>query len=309
MEFSQLEAFLEAVEKGSFRRAASALFVSQPSLSARVRGLEDELGAQLFQRSTRGVRLSDMGRTFLPFAQRVMDTLRESQEVLRAARSASGGVLTMATANVIGTYTLPALLEKFKRRNPDMNVHVRVGRSREVLRMVVDEEVQVGLSRTLHHPGVETLHLYDEEIVLVTNPDHPFAQRDDVNIAEVAREPLIVYDPGSSLFSLIEQLCREAGIVPRVEMRLDSLDTAKHMAEEGLGICFLPLSGVARELEQGSLVRIPLLPKRRVLLPICVLVHEASLWDPPVLALLSLFEEVYGRGEHVLRSDSGRAPQ
>ena len=146
MEFPQLEAFLEAANRGSFRRAADALYLSQPSISARVQTLEEEFGVVLFHRTARGVRLTDMGRTFLPFAQRSMETLRRGKEVLESVRQTSAGILNMATARVIGTYVLPETLHKFHKRYPDANLHIKVGGSSEVLQMVVDEQVQLGLS-------------------------------------------------------------------------------------------------------------------------------------------------------------------
>ena len=225
MEFPQLEAFLEAASRGSFRRAADALCVSQPSVSARVQTLEDEVGVVLFHRNARGVRLTDMGRTFLPFAQRAMETLRRGREVLESVRQASSGILNMATARVIGTYVLPETLQKFHDLYPDANLHIKVGGSSDVLQMVVDEEVQLGLARFMQHPDVDALHLYDEEAVLVVHPDHPFAKAGVAGMREVALEPLILYDPGdpgSSYFQFINRLSREAGVTPKVEMNLDS---------------------------------------------------------------------------------------
>lgn len=126
MELSQLEAFLEAVERGSFRRAAEALLLAQPSISARIQRLEDELGVPLFHRMARGVRLTDMGRTFLPFAQRFVESLRRGTEVLESVRHASAGILNMATARVIGTYVLPGILREFQRHYPETDLHIKV---------------------------------------------------------------------------------------------------------------------------------------------------------------------------------------
>ena len=173
MEIPQLEAFLEAAERGSFRRAADALFLSQPSISARVQALEDDVGVTLFDRTARGVRLTEMGRTFLPFALRSMETLRRGREVIESVRQASAGILNMATARVIGTYVLPNILQEFQKQYPEANLHIKVGGSADVLQMVVDEEVQLGLARFMHHPDVDALHLYDEQAVLVTHPEHP----------------------------------------------------------------------------------------------------------------------------------------
>ena len=116
-----MEAFLEAASRGSFRRAADALYLSQPSVSARVQTLEDEVGVALFHRTARGVRLTEMGQVFLPFAQRAMETLRRGREVLESVRQASAGILNMATARVIGTYVLPETLQKFQQLYPETN--------------------------------------------------------------------------------------------------------------------------------------------------------------------------------------------
>ena len=293
MELGQLAAFVEAAEQGSFRRAAKALFLTQPSVSARIQALEDELGVPLFHRWARGVRLTDMGKEFLPFAQRSMESLRQGRDVLESARHASAGVLNMATARAIGTYVLPGILQQFRQANPGINVHIRVGRSSEVLQMVADEEVQLGLCRELNHPDVDAIHLYDEEIVLVTHPSHPFADRGEVDIQEVAQEPLILYDPGSSYFVLINQVCRAAGVIPRVEMNLDSIEATKHMVELGMGISFLPRSGVRQSLDNGTLTIVSLGPARQVVLPTSLLIRRAQHYSPPVVALLKLIREIY----------------
>ena len=297
MDFPQLEAFLEAANRGSFRRAADALYLSQPSVIARVQALEDEVGVALFHRTARGVRLTDMGRTFLPFAQRSMDTLRRGKEVLESVRQTSTGILNIATARVIGTYVLPETLHKFHQLHPDANLHIKVGGSSEVLQMVVNEEVQLGLARFMQHPDVDALHLYDEEAVLVVHPEHPFARTGAAAMAQVAQEPLIVYDPGdpgSSYFQFINRVCRDAGVTPKVEMNLDSVEAAKNMVQLGLGISFLPRSGVRRELDSGSLSLIALAGTPVVLLPTYVLLRRSQQHGPVVVAFLKLLQETYG---------------
>ncbi len=296
MEFPQLEAFLEAASRGSFRRAADALYLSQPSVSARIQTLEDEVGVALFHRTARGVRLTEMGRVFLPFAQRSMETLRRGREVLESVRQASVGILNMATARVIGTYVLPETLQKFQQLYPETNLHIKVGGSSDVLQMVVDEEVQLGLARFMQHPDVDAFHLYDEEAVLVVHPEHPFARTGVAAMFAVAQEPLIVYDPGnpgSSYFQFINRVCRDAGVTPKVEMNLDSVEAAKNMVELGLGISFLPRSGVRRELESGTLTLIDVAEVPPVLLPTYVLLRRGQQHGPVVIAFLNLLQETY----------------
>ena len=296
MEFPQLEAFLEAASRGSFRRAAYALYLSQPSVSARIQTLEDEVGVALFHRTARGVRLTNMGQVFLPFAQRSMETLRRGREVLESVRQASAGILNMATARVIGTYVLPETLQKFQHLYPETNLHIKVGGSLDVLQMVVDEEVQLGLARFMQHPDVDALHLYDEAAVLVVHPDHPFAKTGVAAMFAVAQEPLILYDPGdpgSSYFQFINRVCRDAGVTPKVEMNLDSVEAAKNMVQLGLGISFLPRSGVRQELESGTLTLIDVAEVPPVLLPTYVLLRRGQQHGPVVVAFLNLLQETY----------------
>jgi len=306
MEFSQLEAFLEAANRGSFRRAADALYLSQPSVSARVQTLESEVGVALFHRTARGVRLTDMGRTFLPFAQRSMETLRRGREVLESVRQTSAGILNMATARVIGTYVLPETLQKFQQLYPDANLHIKVGGSSDVLQMVVDEEVQLGLARFMQHPDVDALHLYDEEAVLVVHPGHSFTKTRVAAMSQVAQEPLIVYDPGdpgSSYFQFINRVCRDAGVTAKVEMNLDSVEAAKNMVRLGLGVSFLPRSAVRREVEFESLILIDLAEVPPVLLPTYLLLRRGQEIGPTARSFLKLLQETYNVKIPVLLED------
>ena len=302
MEFSQLEAFLEAANRGSFRRAADALYLSQPSVSARVQTLESEVGVALFHRTARGVRLTDMGRTFLPFAQRSMETLRRGREVLESVRQTSAGILNMATARVIGTYVLPETLQKFQQLYPD----IKVGGSSDVLQMVVDEEVQLGLARFMQHPDVDALHLYDEEAVLVVHPGHSFTKTRVAAMSQVAQEPLSVYDPGdrgSSYFQFINRVCRDAGVTAKVEMNLDSVEAAKNMVRLGLGVSFLPRSAVRREVEFESLILIDLAEVPPVLLPTYLLLRRGQEIGPTARSFLKLLQETYNVEIPVLVKD------
>ena len=294
LEVTQIESFLEAVKAGSFRAAARSLSLSQPSLSTRIQGLEHELRAPLFHRLGRGVRLTEAGEAFLPFAERVLSVMEQGREAVGHVRDAEGGTLTIGTARTIGTYILPLILEQFRRRFPRVSTHIRTGRSSHVLEWVTDGVVDIGLSRGLDYPDVHSLHLYDEEIVLVTYPGHPFAEQGRARIHEVARQPLILYDPGSTYFVLINQACREAGIVPKVEMTLDSIEATKHMIVLGLGVSFLPRSAISSEIERGTLCHIELVSDPRVHLPTHVLVRRAQHYSSAALAFLDVLREIYG---------------
>ncbi len=294
MEFRELESFLSAARIGSFRGAARASFVSQPSLSARIKSLERDLRTPLFHRMGRGVRLTEAGEAFLPFAERVFEFLDKGREAVRQTLDEQEGTITIGSARTIGTYMLPPTLERFQRRHPQVSARIRTGRSTDVLAMIIDGVVDVGLSRGLVHPDVHSIYLYDEEIVLVTHPDHRFAEAGHARISEVARQPLILYDPSSTYFLLITQACREAGIVPKIETTLDSIEATKRMVALGLGVSFVPRSSIRSEIEQGTLQPIEMADDHQVVLPTHVLVRRAQHYSPPVLAFLDLLKELHG---------------
>lgn len=294
MQIIQLEAFLEAADRGSFRQAAASLQLSQPSVSARVQSLEEELGVALFTRMGRGVRLTETGKSFRPYAERAIQALKQGKGVIDDIKDVSGGSLHIASARAIGTYTLPSILDRFRQQYPTIKVHINIGRSSDVLQMVVDGEVEIGLSRILTHPNVVTMHLYDEDICLATSPDHDFALNGVASIYDVAREPLILYDRESSYFVLIDQVCREAGISPRVEMTLDSIEATKHLVELGMGISFLPRSAVKHELERNSLALVPLTEGHIVSLPTAIMIRKEAQYLPATLAFIEVLKDIYG---------------
>jgi len=130
----------------------------------------------------------------------------------------------------------------------------------------------------------------------VVHPEHLFARTGAAATAQVAREPLIVYDlgdPGSPYFQFINRVYRDAGVTPKVEMNLDSVEAAKNMVQLGLGISFSPSNGVRRELNSGSLSLIALAETPAVLLPTYVLLRRGQQHDPAVVAFLKLLQETY----------------
>ncbi|MFN8557961.1 MAG: LysR family transcriptional regulator [Dehalococcoidia bacterium] len=264
VELGQLEAFLQVASHRSFSKAAEVLFLTQPSVTARIQSLERELGEEMFERSGRSVRLTDAGNTFLAYAQRAIQAVQEGRDALEALRKTEAGSLRLGSALTVSAYVLPRILRTFRARYPGVEVSVRTGRSDQVLDMVLADDVQVGLVRSLVHPEIETVHLYDDELVLVTAPDHEFTKSRSVRIEEIARQSLIFFDRASSYYGLIHGFFRDAGLVPRHAMDLDSLEATKMMVEEGLGIAILPRVSVEREMKLNLLVEIEVLGVPRV---------------------------------------------
>jgi DNA-binding transcriptional LysR family regulator len=252
----QIEGFLEVARRGNVSRAAEAMFVTQPTLTARIHSLERELGEPLFARTRRGMRLTDAGRAFLPYAERAIRAVRDGRQALVDARSASAGRLVLGAAPAVSTYVLPALLQRFAGDFPRVEVAVRTGHSEDVLQMLLGEEVQLGLVRALRHPDIESIPLYEDPLVLVVPPGHPFAKRARVGIADVALERLIFFDRTSSYYELTQSFFLSLGVTPREVMELDNIESTKKMVERKLGIALLPRSAIAGELAAKVLVQV-----------------------------------------------------
>lgn len=250
---AQIEAFLETARQGNLSRAAEALHVTQPALTARLHGLEAELGGPLFVRGRRGMALTDAGRAFLPYAERAIAALDEGASLLRGLEQGNAGELVLGAAPAVSTYVLPGLLLRFAERHPGVRLSVRTGHSEQIVEMALRREIDLGLIRELRHPDIESRVLYEDELVLVVNDRHPFADRRTVDIDELSRARLIMFDRTSSYYDLTNALFREAGVAPNGVMELDNIDAAKQMVGHGLGVALLPYSSVAAELADGRL--------------------------------------------------------
>jgi DNA-binding transcriptional LysR family regulator len=270
MRIEQLEAFVEVARRGSVSRAAEDLYATQPTVTARLKGLEQELDAKLFVRSQRGMRLSDAGRAFLPYAERTLDTVSSGRRLLSELARGETGQLALGAAPAVSTYVLPRILTRFRRTHPKVALAVRTGHSEEVLELVLREQVQIGLGRALRHPQVEAIPLYEDELVLVVDPTHAFAEEAEIGPDELLELQLILFDRTSSYRRLTSEFFDGVGAVPRSVMELDNIDAAKKMVEQGLGVALLPHTAVAAELESGSLRTVGVAgvasPKQRIVI-------------------------------------------
>jgi len=288
MLFAHLEAFVAVARTGNITRAAEGLFLTQPALSARLQSLEREVGEQLFVRDRRGARLTDLGQAYLPHALRALQAAEDGQRHLEALRRGSEGELVIGGAPAVSTYVLPAVLKRFRSEYPGISISVRTGHSEEVLALVISRAVQVGLVRALEHPDVESIPIYEDELVLVTHPAHAFARRGAVRLREIAGEQLILFDRTSSYHGLTSALFREAGVVPRSLLELDNVEAAKKMVEAGLGVALLPRIALEAELAGRRLREVRVRDVAPVRRPVVALrARDAGPPAPAVAAFLA----------------------
>jgi DNA-binding transcriptional LysR family regulator len=254
MEIVQLETFLAVASFGGFHRAAGALRVSQPAVSARIAALEESMGTRLFERGPGGLALSLAGKALRPHAEQLLRQVAVARQAVHELKPITGGVLPIAASLSICTYLLPDVLKNYQAEHPDVVVSVRSGNSAQVLKMVLDGEVDFGLARSLNHPEVETLSLRDDPLMLVGHPRHAAMAKRKLPLEQVESLPLISYDRGSSDWTLTNGLFRRAGLLPNIVLEVETIEACKRMVLRKLGLAFLPHIAVHEELRTKKLV-------------------------------------------------------
>lgn len=296
MDIQELEAFWWIAKTGSFNRAAERLYLTQPSVTARIQALEKELGQPLFERKPRGVRLTDAGRVLLPHAERVLADIRKARQAVSDLGSATGGTLVVGAALTTSTYMLPEVLAKFKAAYPAVEINVRTGRSQQVQQLVLDDTVPLGLvhSPLSSHADIEAIPLFAEPIVLVMHPHHPLASRHEATPEQLATEPFITSDRASGYWSLVEQFWAGAGIAPRVIMELDSIEATKRMVMCGLGIAMMPQGTVEGELKNRQLSAVSVTGTDHLTRQTLLIHRRGKVWSGISRGFLDILGHIYG---------------
>src|SRR5690349_1725269 len=155
MDLRRLEVFAKVAELGSFSRAAEALFLTQPTISEHVRGLEDELGVQLLDRLGRGATPTRAGQLLLGYARRMLSLSREAHQALERFQGRVSGELVVGGSTIPGEYVLPAIIGRFKAKYPDVSISLLIGSTRQVSDWLEEGRVEVGVVGA--RPGTRVL--------------------------------------------------------------------------------------------------------------------------------------------------------
>lgn len=256
---TQLTAFLAVIRGGSITAAADELIVTQPSVSSAIASLGRELGCELFERAGRGIRLTEAGTAFAPYAEDVLGLLEKGRAAAREAASVSARRLVIAAVTTAAESFVPGLMRAFSEQHPDITLALVVGNRQEVLERVLGHAADVAI--TGKPPGDERLRadpFMDNEIVCITSPDDPAAAGGSVEAAALGERAWLLREPGSGTRALNEQFLAEHGLHPQT-LTVGSNGAIKQAARAGLGVSLLSRAAVETELESGWLGEVRLL--------------------------------------------------
>lgn len=262
MNIENIEAFVYVCQLGSFNKAAEALYLTQPSVSARIQSLERDINIKLFHRKGNQISLTEKGEYFLAHAQKILQSVQEAKYGLQHATIPYD--LIIGSALSISNNILPEILPRFRNEFSRVKIKVVTGHSQDILGKVINKEVDFGIIRTETHPQIESIRLYNDPIGLFVPSDHMFIKEEKVTISDVSREPLIFFDYRSMDWLMIHRLFSSNQVSPKISIEVDNMETAKNLVKQGMGISFLPLHCVKQELEAGDLVRVEITPSIKI---------------------------------------------
>ncbi|NWB96617.1 LysR family transcriptional regulator [Pseudomonas gingeri] len=259
-DLNDLQAFRAVVEQGSFRKAAQAINISQPALSRRVDKLEEALGVRLFERTTRRVSLTQVGRAFAPTVERLLDDLDLALLGITDVASTRLGHVTVACVPSAAYYFMPKVVAHYHRQYPKIKVKVLDSSANDVHAAVLSGEADFGLSFTGNlQAEIEFELLVEERYVVACRRDHPLAGRASVTWAELYQQDYISLDKTSGNRFLLDQA------LTGIEVQKPSVCETRHvttmigLVEAGLGIAAVPTMAMPVANEHPILTSVPLI--------------------------------------------------
>jgi DNA-binding transcriptional LysR family regulator len=261
IQMAHLHTLQAVARRGSFSRAAHELHLTQPAVSMQVRALETEVGAPLLERVGKRAFPTAAGELLLAHAARARHELETAVERIQGLKGIMAGRIRIGTSASISTYLLPPALGAFRARYPRTELVIVTGNAAEIARSVVESRLDVGIvSLPVRARELLVSGFHDDELVAIAPPGHAIAGRRRAAAAELAREPLVLFDHGGNVRRVIDQWFHAAGVAPAAPMELGNTEAIKKLVEAGHGLSVTSWFAVRAEVEAGRLRAIPLEP-------------------------------------------------
>ncbi|VXB98402.1 LysR family transcriptional regulator [Pseudomonas sp. 8AS] len=288
MDLANLNAFLAIAEAGSFSEAAERLHLTQPAVSKRIAGLEQQLKVRLFDRLGREVSLTEAGRALLPRAYQILNVLDDTRRALTNLNGEVTGRLTLATSHHIGLHRLPPLLRAFTRAHPQVALDIQFLDSEVAYEEILHGRAELAvitLAPETREP-VRAVPVWDDPLDFVAAPEHPLVRNGGtVRLADVARHPAVF--PGDNTFThhIVRRLFEAEGLTPNIGMSTNYLETIKMMVSIGLAWSVLP-----RTMLDEQVTRLPL-PGIQLSRQLGYILHTERTLSNAAKAFMNLLDE------------------
>lgn len=257
VELRQLKHFVAVAEEGQFTRAALRLHIVQSGLSASIRTLERQLGAQLFVRNTHQVVLTGAGRAFLTEARRTLAAADAARASVNAVQGLLAGSLSVGTMQFPHVIDLPAVLGRFHARHPAVEIRLRQAGAAVIVDAVRAGELDVAFTSMPGRApaGVDFHRLAEEPLVLVCPTGHRLASQDRVNVSALTAETFVEFSPDWGVRMAVDRTFAAAGVRRRIGFEVNDATMMLQLVKHGLGIGFVP-AGIAEATSDIARLRL-----------------------------------------------------
>jgi LysR family hydrogen peroxide-inducible transcriptional activator len=241
LKLKDLRYLVALADERHFGRAAQACFVSQPTLSAQLKKLEDYLGVQLIERNPKQVTLTEPGEQIVARARRILEASDEVVTLARSHRDPLAGKLRVAVLPTIGPYLLPRLTREIRKALPRLELRLYEFQTSVMLEKLHAGAIDVGiLALPVAMDGLESRTLYDEPFTVAMPEQHRLAKRQTIRVEDLKDETLLLLDDGHCLRDQALAVCSRVGLQEKQDFRATSLETLRQMVATGAGITLLP---------------------------------------------------------------------
>ena len=248
---TQLTAFLAVVRGGSVTAAADELIVTQPSVSAAIAALSRELGSELFERAGRGIRPTDAGVAFAPYAEDVMGLLEQGRRAAREAAAVAASKLKIAAVTTAAESFVPPLMRAFAQEHPGLELALDVGNRQRVLERVLAHAADVAITgRPPVDDRLVAMPIMDNQIICITSAEDELVGQRPIAASALSERAWLLREQGSGTRALVEQYLAERDLTP-VTLTLGSNGAIKQAARVGLGVSLVSRAAVQSELAAG----------------------------------------------------------
>ena len=256
LDLEELKIFSAVANYENFSIAARELYLSQATISTRIKSLEAQLGLILFTRNRSKVEITSAGRLLLRYAQQLLSLAQEAEHTLLCFKTGKQGLLSFAASHTLYNWILPDIIRRFRQKNPDIEVMMNTAFSGETIRMVANGEVQFGFIRTpssfFSDERFCSKLLEKDNTCFFASPKHHIFRNKHLTLEKLAHEPLVVYGSSTSYWPQIKSVFAQAGLSPKVAFELNDIQAVKWMVELGSGIGYLPEIALKSELGNGT---------------------------------------------------------
>ncbi|KRP36994.1 MAG: LysR family transcriptional regulator [Opitutaceae bacterium BACL24 MAG-120322-bin51] len=288
MHIENFKIFSDLVESESFSRAAKLNGITQSAVSQQLRAMEKHFSILIVDRSQKQFRLTREGQKLYESAKEILYLYDKLNSELQEMKKVISGTIHISTVYSIGLHELPPYVKVFLAKFPEVNIRVEYRRANMVYEDILTNSIDLGLiAYPQKHKQLEVLPFHDDILVLVVSPEHPFAQRNSIDIQDVAGQKFIGFEPDIPTRKATDIIFKEANIEAEPVMEFDNVETVKRAVEINAGIAILPQTTVIREEAQG-LLKVLKFTNQTYKRPLALIHRKGRVLTPAIKKLIDL---------------------